>query len=359
MRTAESPMFLLCAAPGSYDEVVVETEPSVKVVLMVCDAPLIGREPDTVALVLIATTWRATTWPESAPPASVWMLPATVKFCEAPAASVKPSRFAWWLELSVLAVPVWRPFWSKSTMPLKLASTPRPTRWTVRLLTVTAAELLFVTVKVVNGTREALTTASELTGCAPELTVIWPPVVPVPVPVPVTVPPQTAAIAARVAGPTMPMALTPLADWNLTTAALVRPPKYVDSLPGEPAPADATCVVALPLRNTWRALTSAPSLPCWRERERAGQAPPVPDPPVPGVAWPLRAAVTFAIVAASAPKDARSEVIDWICVCVRPAACAGAIATAPIRARATATPVTRATNRSELLVIVIPIIISN
>src|SRR3989344_4801670 len=232
---------------------------------MVCDAPLIGSEPDTVALVLIATTWRATTWPESAPPASVWMLPATVKVCEAPAASVKPSRLAWWLELSVLAEPVWSPFWSKRTTPLKLASTPRPTRWTVTLLTTTAPELLFVTVKVVNGTREALTTASELTGCEPELTVIWPPVVPVPVPVP-----QTAAIAARVAGPTMPIGSTPLAVWNLTTAALVRPPKYVDSLPGEPAPADATWVVALPLRNTWSSLTSAPELPCWRERESAG-----------------------------------------------------------------------------------------
>src|SRR3989344_3170555 len=311
-------MFLLCAAPGSNDEVVVETEPSVSVVLMVWDAPEIGSEPETVALVLTATTWRLTTCPESAPPASVWMLPATVKAIDCPAPRVKESPIlTWWLELSVLEVPTWRPLASKRTIPLKFASTPRPVRCTVMLLIVTAVEPLFVRENLVNGTREALTTASELAGCA--------------------------------------FALTPLADWNLATAALVKPQKYVDSLPGEPAPVTAICVEAEPLRNTWSALTSAPSLPCWSERESAGHAPPVPVPPVPGVAWPLRAAVTFAIVAASAPKDARSEVIDWICVCVRPAACAGARATAPIRARATATPVTRATNRSELLVIVIPI----
>src|SRR3989344_2807633 len=130
------------------------------------------------------------------------MLPATLKEALAPAASVKPSRLAWWLELSVLAVPVWRPLLSKRTTPLKLASTPRPTRWTVTLLTVTAAELLFVTVKVVNGTREALTTASELTGCAPALTVTWPPVVGI-VPGGVGVEtPHTAAMAARVIEPT-------------------------------------------------------------------------------------------------------------------------------------------------------------
>src|SRR3990167_6487199 len=122
-------MFLLCAAPGSNDEVVVETEPSVSVVLMVWDAPEIGSEPETVAPVLTATTWSATTCPESAPPASVWMLPATVRAIDCPAPIVKESPIlTWWLELSVLEVPTWRPLASKRTIPLKFASTPRPVR---------------------------------------------------------------------------------------------------------------------------------------------------------------------------------------------------------------------------------------
>src|SRR5947207_1716177 len=105
-------------------------------------------------------------------------------------------------------------------MPLKFASTPRPTRCTVTLFTVTGLELLLVIVKVVNGTRDAPCGASELTGCAPAETMTEPEPVPVP-PVEPVVPPHAAAIAARVAGPTTPMAETPWADWNFMTAALV------------------------------------------------------------------------------------------------------------------------------------------
>jgi len=46
--------------------------------------------------------------------------------------------------------------------------------------------------------------------------------------------------------------------WNLTTAALVKEPKYVDSLPGEPAPDAETCVSALILSAFCKFITSAP-----------------------------------------------------------------------------------------------------
>ena len=47
------------------------------------------------------------------------------------------------------------------------------------------------------------------------------------------------------------------------------------------------------------------------------------EPVVPPVAGaPVRAALTFAIVALSAPNEERSERIDWICALVSDAACA-------------------------------------
>ncbi len=38
--------------------------------------------------------------------------------------------------------------------------------------------------------------------------------------------------------------------------------------------------------------------------------------------WPVRAALTFAIVSAPAPNEERSERIDWTCAEVKLAACA-------------------------------------
>jgi hypothetical protein len=52
--------------------------------------------------------------------------------------------------------------------------------------------------------------------------------------------------------------------WNLITAAFVAAPKYEVSIPGDPAPTDATCVSALELRTCWRLFTSAPVLPSFK-----------------------------------------------------------------------------------------------
>ena len=52
--------------------------------------------------------------------------------------------------------------------------------------------------------------------------------------------------------------------WNLITAFFVSPPKYEVSLPGEPAPVDATCVSELVLSITWRFFTSEPDEPILR-----------------------------------------------------------------------------------------------
>src|SRR3989344_8585976 len=69
---------------------------------------------------------------------------------------------------------------------------------------------------------------------------------------------------AREIGPQYPaVGEVPYFCWNLDTAARVSPPKYDVSLPGEPAPAVATCVPSTLLRNFCIAITTPPVSPCW------------------------------------------------------------------------------------------------
>jgi hypothetical protein len=70
-------------------------------------------------------------------------------------------------------------------------------------------------------------------------------------------------------------------------------------------------------------VTITPEEPVVRAPEKL-HAPVVIEPVVVVVVMvpPVRAALTFAIVAESAPKDERSESIDWTCEDVRPAASA-------------------------------------
>ena len=90
------------------------------------------------------------------------------------------------------------------------------------------------------------------------------------------------------------------------SAALVAPPNFVVSLPGEPYPLSATRY-PLALSHCCSALTSAPVMPSSRLRTNAAVT-------VPVVAWPLRADLTLSIVAWSAPKDESSERIasTWV-----------------------------------------------
>jgi len=90
------------------------------------------------------------------------------------------------------------------------------------------------------------------------------------------------------------------------SAALVAPPNFVVSLPGEPAPLSATRY-PLALSHCCSALTSAPVMPNSRLRAKAAVT-------VPVVAWPLSAALTLSMVAWSAPKEERSERIASTCV---------------------------------------------
>ncbi len=55
-------------------------------------------------------------------------------------------------------------------------------------------------------------------------------------------------------------------SWNLITAAFVPPPNRVVSLPGEPAPEEATLVAVSLFSNTCKHFTSAPEEPTWRVR---------------------------------------------------------------------------------------------
>ena len=75
---------------------------------------------------------------------------------------------------------------------------------------------------------------------------------------------------ARVDAPTSPVPLVkPFGvrmsaayfSWNLMTAALVSPPKYLVSIPFEPTPDAVTIVSALPLRTVWRFITSWSLMP--------------------------------------------------------------------------------------------------
>jgi hypothetical protein len=65
------------------------------------------------------------------------------------------------------------------------------------------------------------------------------------------------------------------------------------------------------MRAFWRHVTSAPDEPIVRERVKVQEEVIVVD-ELPD-AVPVRAALTFAIVPLSAPKDERSESMDWIC----------------------------------------------
>src|SRR3989338_732656 len=100
------------------------------------------------------------------------MLPATVRVFVWPGLMLKLSpTTAWWLELSVLELPSWVPVSSIRTRPENTASDARPTRWTVTPVIVTTAPELLVSVNAVNGTRAALSGASEFAGCTAGATV--------------------------------------------------------------------------------------------------------------------------------------------------------------------------------------------
>jgi len=81
---------------------------------------------------------------------------------------------------------------------------------------------------------------------------------------------------ARVAGPRIPVpAVNPEGariseayfSWNFTTAALVKEPKSVVSLPGEPTPEEAIFVPESWLRSACRHFTSLPVLPTFKALE--------------------------------------------------------------------------------------------
>jgi hypothetical protein len=103
----------------------------------------------------------------------------------------------------------------------------------------------------------------------------------------------------------------PLAVWNFITAAFVAGPKYELSMPGEPAPDEATMVAADMFKNFWSAMTLAPVEPTVMsdvnciEHEVLLVVVVV----VVVVGWPVREAWTFAIVFASAPKDWSKDTI--------------------------------------------------
>jgi hypothetical protein len=104
------------------------------------------------------------------------MLPATVTVIEVPALTTKGSpTIAWWLELSVLAIPICVPSLFRSTTPANTASCARPDLSTVIELTVTSADPA-VRTTVVNGTLAALCGANEFAGCEPAETESAPPV---------------------------------------------------------------------------------------------------------------------------------------------------------------------------------------
>src|SRR3989344_9579286 len=106
----------------------------------------------------------------------------------------------------------------------------------------------------------------------------------------------------------------------------------------------------------WRLVTEAPVEPIVRLAEPTSQEPVIVAVLV-VTAVPVRAALTFAIVAALAPNEERSERIDWTCASVNVAACAiGASASIEV---AIASPVATAATFATAFVVTVCITIVN
>ena len=116
------------------------------------------------------------------------------------------------------------------------------------------------------------------------------------------------------------------------------------------------------MRAFWRHVTLAPDEPIVRSVVKLQDdelIEPVLEEPVLVTGAPVSAALTFAIVALSAPNEERSERMDWTCVLVRPAACAiGARESIDVAiARPVATAATFATAFEVTVVITIVIVL--
>src|SRR3989338_7943179 len=144
-------------------------------------------------------------------------------------------------------MPIWSPSSPSNTTPLIEESVAGPCRSTVTELTIMSPSADAVRVILVAGMREAFIGANESPGWLAAETVK---------PLPVGaggggVPGGTGGVGApatrelylpRLIEPKYPaVGETPFAACHLETAARVRDPKNVVSLPGDPAPDDATC----------------------------------------------------------------------------------------------------------------------